>query len=585
MCTPFTRHTPILTECPLTTCCDYKVAYSCKKIDCCPEQVSTDPMDIELSALSVDFNQDEGVPLATFFIGDGPGIIRGTWTAMTLDDPMVTTTGDIFTTVINNEFTIAIPLNTTDLQITINLPQVNITLTSPANSVMFRLSEEELNLYMAFKYANQVAIDTSGLDHETPVAPVVQHQLGPHRSSRAMAIVHIAMFDALLAISGYNNYTPYSYVSAPIDASPEAALYQAVHDALIGLYPSHQPRLDLILSGMLATIPDGSLKDNGIAIGAAAAASILADRTGDGTPVGEQIYGVDFPTTTTFGEWRPAPNAASQVALGRLWGTSVTPFFLVSNTEVSFPPFNDFTSREYAMDFNNIKSVGGDGTVTPTVRSQEQTYLGYYFAYDGVPTLCAPPRLYNQIAFPILADHLNTVIEIARGIALLHVGMADAGISSWYYKYFYNIWRPVTAMREPTTNTVNSETIHDPNWLPLGAPASNTMGDNFTPPFPAYPSGHATFGGVTFQLLRNLLGTDVVPFTFLSDELNGETIDNITDLPRAEIPRAFTTLSQAEEENAYSRIPLGIHFNQDKNGTDLGNSIADLLVARVYTAV
>ena len=112
------------------------------------------------------------------------------------------------------------------------------------------------------------------------------------------------------------------------------------------------------------------------------------------------------------------------------------------------------------------------------------------------------------------------------------MAMADAGIAIWESKYYYNFWRPVTGIREADAGTGptgqgdgNPATIGDPEFSPLGAPASNLNGPNFTPPFPAYPSGHAGFGGALFQILRKFLRKDDIQFTFVSDEYNGVTKD------------------------------------------------------------
>jgi hypothetical protein len=143
--------------------------------------------------------------------------------------------------------------------------------------------------------------------------------------------------------------------------------------------------------------------------------------------------------------------------------------------------------------------------------------------------------------------------------------MAEAAMSAWEAKYLhiYDFWRPITGMRESDPGTGpsglgdgNPNTIGDPNFHPLGAPASNLQGPNFTPPFPAYPSGHATFGGAIFQILRRFYGTDHIGFTFVSDEFNGITRDNGGHV-RPYMPRHSSRLSQAEEENGQSRIISG----------------------------
>ena len=122
-------------------------------------------------------------------------------------------------------------------------------------------------------------------------------------------------------------------------------------------------------------------------------------------------------------------------------------------------------------------------------------------------------------------------------------------------------------------------------FSPLGAPASNLSGPDFTPPFPSYPSGHATFGGAVFEVLRRFYGTDQQPFTFISDEWNGMTKDNDGRV-RPYRPRFFETFSEAEEENAQSRIYLGIHWSFDKDqGIAQGNRVGDYVFDHVFLPV
>src|SRR5439155_6119759 len=127
--------------------------------------------------------------------------------------------------------------------------------------------------------------------------------------------------------------------------------------------------------------------------------------------------------------------------------------------------------------------------------------------------------------------------------ALVNVALADAGMVIWDVKYNYQFWRPITAIREATAGT-GPPGGGDPTFTPLGAPASNLLGPNFTPPFPAYTSGHAGFGGAFFQILRRFYGTNHIPFTFVSDEFNGVTQGN-DGIVRSLIPRSSSSLSQA----------------------------------------
>lgn len=440
---------------------------------------------------------------------------------------------------------------------------------------------------------NSIAVDSSGLDH-TPLAPgenrIFGHQLGPGRAARAIAVVHIAMFEAVNAIDGsHKSFT--GIPRADSNVSMSAAIAQAAHDSLVEMFPSHKPTLDQLLADDLNQNTDLG-KASGILLGKRAAKSIMLPRKTDGSQHAEPLINIDFIPSDDPGIWRQDPISLIPVALGAHWN-EVTPFVLRSASQFRLPPPPPMDSAEYAAAFDEVKRLGGDGTNTPTERTADQTEAGIYWAYDGTPSLCAPPRLYNQIA-RLIADikGTNNVAQLARLLVLVHVAMADAGIASWESKFFHQFWRPVTAIREADEGTGpsgngdgNPDTIGDPTFSPLGAPASNLTGPNFTPPFPAYPSGHATFGGTLFQILRRFYGTDNITFTFVSDEFNGSTLDNEGNV-RPLLPRTFTTLSQAEEENGQSRIYLGIHWSFDKTqGIAQGRRVADFVFKTAFLPV
>jgi hypothetical protein len=418
---------------------------------------------------------------------------------------------------------------------------------------------------------NEIALIATGTDH-TFVAPgenrVFGEQYGPCRASRAMAIVHIAMFDAVNAVVG--EYESYTGVRAPRGAvSVPAAIAQAAHDTLAALFPSQTARFDAWLTEDLARIHNPRAKANGIELGRRAAAAILALRSADGSQHTEPRMGIEHITSDLPGRWRQDPISLIPIALGAYWGGCV-PFVTESADQFRAPAPPDITSPEYAAAYDEVQRLGGDGVVTPTERTAEQTQIGIFWAYDGTPSLCAPPRLYNQITMHIANQMRTDGIELARLLALVNVAMADAGIAVWESKYYYDYWRPVTGIREADPGTGptgagdgNPDTIGDLYFSPLGAPASNLAGPNFTPPFPAYPSGHAGFGGALFEVLRRFYGTDDVAFTFVSDEFNGTTVDNEGNV-RPLIARSFSSLSEAEEENGQSRIYLGIHWSFDK---------------------
>lgn len=197
-----------------------------------------------------------------------------------------------------------------------------------------------------------------------------------------------------------------------------------------------------------------------------------------------------------------------------------------------------------------------------------------------------PPRLFNQITVQLALNRSPDALALARVLALVNVALADATIAVWDTKYAYDFWRPVTGIREASPGTSptglgdgNPGTSAEPAWIPLGAPASNQIGPNFTPPFPAFVSGHAGEAGATFHMLRRIYG-DGLAFTFVSDELNGITRDNRGRV-RPRVPRSYATLAQAEEEAGQSRIYLGVHWEFDKTvGRKQAHAVADYIFQR-----
>jgi hypothetical protein len=431
---------------------------------------------------------------------------------------------------------------------------------------------------------NAVAIEAAKEDHAIG-APGLQ--FGPTRTARALAIESIAVFDAVNAIDG--SYTPFlvTDVHASQGASIEAAAAQAAHDTLSALYPYLKTSLfDPTLAADLANIAPGRARQ-GSAVGQQVAREVLADRGNDGS----QIDVVGQPNTYVYGDlpgqWRADPLHPNAQPLTPDWGR-VLPFAVQSASQFGAPPPPSITSKEYADAYENVKALGGDGVHTPTIRTEEQTQIGLFWGYDAQPSLCAPVRFYNQIAEVLAKQEGNSEIQNARFFALVNVALADAGITVWNDKYLDSYWRPVTGIRENDPGTgptgLGSGNPYlvgqgDPNWQPLGAPADNHNGTNFTPPFPSYTSGHAGFGGALFEMMKDFFGKDQIHFTIVSDEFNTITIDQ-NGKPRPLLPRSFDSFSQAAEENGQSRIYLGIHWEFDKvQGIKTGDGIADYVFA------
>jgi hypothetical protein len=406
---------------------------------------------------------------------------------------------------------------------------------------------------------NALALDAVAVDHVGAF-----EQAGPGRSARALAIAHAAIYDALLEL--------------PAKASASAAVAAAGHAALIALYPAQQAAFDAALEGDLGALQPGVRQRTGVRAGVRAARRVLRERAHDGWD--EEAA---WTPSALPGRHREDPLHAGQGFLDPNWG-SVAPFVLESGDQLRPPPPPDLSTAAYAAAYDEVKRLGGDGVTTPTERSAEQTEIGIFWGYDGTPGLGTPPRLYNQIARAIAQQQGNDVAENARLFLLVNLALADAGIACWEAKYHYDFWRPVLGVREADPGTgpsglgdANPATVGDTVWTPLGAPASNASGTNFTPSFPAYPSGHATFGAALFRIIERFYGTDAIAFEFVSDEMNGSTTD-WAGIVRPRAPRSFSALSDAAWENAVSRIYLGIHWAFDATeGVALGEAVADFV--------
>jgi hypothetical protein len=423
---------------------------------------------------------------------------------------------------------------------------------------------------------NAVALEANRVSYS---GGVVNDQIGPTRSSRALAIEHVAMFDAWNSI--HRTYTPY-LTQAPnaYNASDVAAVAQAGHDTLVAMYPHQQAAFDTALTETLRRVPNGTRKTRGIEVGRYVAQQILIARTGDGSEVAGEYIPDGLP-----GHHVADPLNPDQGFLTPAWG-GVTPFGVPSTDAVPTPTVPDLLSPEYTAAFNQVKALGEE---TSTVRTTDQTEIGIYWGYDVARGLGDPPRIYNQIARVVADQEGNTVGENARMFALINIAMADAGCQAWGVKYRDIFWRPIVAIRR-ADETGNPDTVADPTWVDLGAPKSNPLpGEtNFTPPFPAYTSGHATFGGAAFKMMADFYQTDdinfSIPFDFISDEFNGVTRDIHENIPplilnfvRQIEPRHYNSFSQAAAENAASRIFLGIHWRFDAiEGVSAGDRIADI---------
>jgi membrane-associated phospholipid phosphatase len=414
---------------------------------------------------------------------------------------------------------------------------------------------------------NQIMLDANAIDS----MQLIQDQGGPTRTARAFAIVSLAMFDAWNSVH-HVYYQHLTELRGYENASDKAAVATAAHVTLVSLFPQQQARFDMHHREWLGLINNTTQREQGVKLGRLVANAILDRRRNDNSDLR-----MDYPYRTQPGYHQPDPLHPNQGFHAPLWGYVNT--FKIGNAELYLsPPPPALGSRKYADAYFEVMALGGDGVSTPTLRTPEQTITGIFWAYDGTPGLGAPPRLYNQIVRVIAVDKRNTVGQNLRLFGLVNLAMADAAIQCWYTKYRYEFWRPVVAIRNGERDG-NPLTLGDPGWRPLGAPATNGAGDgvNFTPPFPAYSSGHAIFGAASLWTVARFYGTPRLPFRFTSDEFNGIN-RNGDGSSRPVVTRSYSNLNDAILENAYSRIYLGIHWSFDATvGVTSGKEIANIV--------
>ncbi len=361
--------------------------------------------------------------------------------------------------------------------------------------------------------------------------------------TRSFAILHAAMYDAVVSITRAD--APYAFaVVAGRRARPDAAADQAAHDTLAALFPSLGTLLDQMLAAELATVPDGTAKQAGVAVGKRVATLVLALRADDGSAATP----APFVPGAQPGDYQlTPPNFPNPVFTN--WG-SVSPWVLDAGDQFRPPPPPPLSSPTWAAAINEVQSLGQD---TSTSRTPDQTTIGKFWA---------PPiwNTWNEIADGQVVGHRSNLEDAAHVFASLNLTFADSVIAFYDAKYHYQLWRPVTAIRAGTPNNPAAHPA-DPAWNPLAVTAAD----------PSYPAAHSTISAAAATVLSAFFG-DHVHFAATSAALAGVT-------------RSFDNFQAAANEATSSRIFAGQHTRIDLNaGLALGRRVANAVLTNALPA-
>jgi hypothetical protein len=367
----------------------------------------------------------------------------------------------------------------------------------------------------------------------------------PFTQARFLAITQLAVFEAVNAITG--EYEPYlGAVAAPAGASADAAAIAAAYRVLKNYFPAN-PTLDAQRAAALAAIPDGQAKDDGITVGEAAAAAMIelrepgADGIGDNCPVPAPPAGIEAPGLANPGVWQKTASCPAGGGVFAAW-KNVTPFGIPSAADFLLEPPPAITSSQYAKDYDEVRRVGSKfSTERPADRSDVANFYG----------ASSPGMLFNSAARQLSMARGDSLSQNARSLALLNMAMNDALVASFMNKYYYDYWRPETAIRAGDTDgnyKTDSDTLFEPYIV--------------TPCFPSYPSNHASGSTAGAETLRRIYGAGGHSLTFENPAVPG-------------IVFHYSELKQITDNVDDARVYGGIHYRFDQDaGSKLGRDVA-----------
>ncbi len=382
---------------------------------------------------------------------------------------------------------------------------------------------------------NDVIIEWNEVAYQAFGGEQYQHSL---MASRINAMVHIAMHDALNAI--FPVYATYAYMGKDNGANPIAAAASAAHMVLVHEIPDKLNFLDSALQNSLSSLPDDEAKTKGIQLGKAVGEVIINTRANDGANENPMS---PVPPSNIPGVYQAVP--PFDIVFAPFW-EDIKLFGLQKKDQFRSKPYPSLNSEEYTKAFDEVKDLGN---LNSNARTEDQTaYCNFWYEFSEAG--------WNRVARILASNKKLNLLETARLFALVDMAMADAYIAGWDSKFYYNLWRPYTAIRQADIDN-NEYTIVDPQWEPAMP----------TPPVQDYPSTHSALGNAAATVMEKILGDDT-PFTMNSP----------TNLSNAG-ERSFINVKQAADENADSRVVAGIHFRfACEAGQEMGDKVGEWVV-------
>jgi hypothetical protein len=384
--------------------------------------------------------------------------------------------------------------------------------------------------------------------NEATLAAIKAERTPPPLAARNLAVVHVAIYDAMNGAQP--TYKQFHVRKSSPGASSTAAAAVAAHRALLTLYPKQVCNLDAALDKALDAVPEGQAKDAGIELGQTVAEAVLDWRAGDLT-----MAKSGYTPRGGLGRWLPTPDKYQPPLLPE-W-TAAKPFALKEVASMRPAHVPELNSEEFISAYREVKVLGA---INSRVRTRDEAEIARFWA-DGEGTI-TPPGHWNRIAQDAARQRGTTAIQNAQLFAMLNVALADVGIACWDCKYYFDYWRPVTAIRD-ARKLNNPELVAETDWMPLLP----------TPPFPSYTSGHSSFSGAAAAVLKEFFATDEFKFTSTSDGLPG-------------VRRSFVSFSDAAKEAGMSRIYGGIHYSFDnRDGLDGGRKVGEFVSKKFFLPV